>query len=270
MQTTRMSFRSSAPTTDFYHGADIIAQSQSGNYSVFRVSATAINRGYTGSYDNGQGAHTAAIDGYGQAQRTGTMASGYGTGATRWDVAADIGIPHDGAGYMNGVTLRQTISGWFNNVQAVALYGFARIPKRPSPPSTPWFTNVLPTSVTVNWFFGGDQGGSAIDGYLLRYWPNAEGTGNYVDVSQQMSGTQVVTGLTPGKEYRFVVYAHNGSADANGYSVMSGAAVVRTLSGMWSRYQGTWRRTIPYVKVAGVWKAVSVFTKSGNTWKRGG
>ena len=270
MQTTRMSFRSGAPTTDFYHGADIIAQSQAGNYSVVRVSATAINRGSTGSYDNGQGSHTAAIDGYDHAQHWGTMPSGYGTGATRWDVTKDIGIPHDSAGFMGGVTLRQTISGWFNNVQAVALYGFARIPKRPTPPSTPWFTEILPTSVRVNWFFGGDQGGSPIDGYLLRYWPNAAGTGNYVDVSQQMSGSQVVTGLTPGKEYRFIVYAHNGSVENGGYSEGSGAAVVRTLSGMWVKYQSAWRRTVPYVKVAGVWRTVSVFIKDAGTWKRGG
>jgi hypothetical protein len=271
MQSTRISWRSSsAPTTDFYHGADIIAQSQGGNYSVVRVTATAVNRGSTGSFVNGQGSHTAAIDGYGHAQYSGTLPGGYATNQTRWDNGADIAIGHDGSGYMNGVTLRQTISGWWSNVQTASLGGFARIPKRPSPPSAPWFTEVLPTSVKVNWTFNGDQGGSAIDGYLLRYWPNAAGTGNYVDFSQQISGIQVVGGLTPGQEYRFVVYAHNGSADNNGYSEGSPGSVVRMLSGMWAKYEGIWRRTVPYVKVSGVWRVVSVFIKDQGVWKRGG
>lgn len=270
MQTTRMSFRSSAPTTDFYHGADIVAQSQSGNYSVVRVSATAINRGYSGSYDNNQGAHTAGIDGYGQAQRTGTMASGYGTNATRWDVTADVAIGHDAGGHMGGVTLRQTVSGWFNNVQAVALYGFARIPKRPGKPTGVSVRTVLPTSFVVDFTAPNDNGGSGVYEYLVRYWPNAEGTGNYVDASSGPYGGRLVSGLTPGKQYRVVVYARNSSADNNGYSEMSNAVVVRTLSGMWYKYQGVWRRGTPYVKVAGVWKAASVFIKSDGTWKRGG
>lgn len=270
MQTTRMSFRSSAPTTDFYHGADIVAQSQSGNYSVVRVSATAINRGYSGSYDNGQGAHTAAIDGYGQAQRTGTMASGYGTNATRWDVSADVTVGHDAGGYMNGVTLRQTVSGWFSNVQAVVLSGFARIPKRPGPPTNVRVNTILPTSFVVDFAGPADHAGSSVDKYLVRYWPNAEGTGTYVNASEGPYGGRLVTGLTPGKQYRVVVYAHNGSADNGGYSEMSSAVVVRTLSGMWYKYQGTWRRTVPYVKVAGIWKPVAVFIKDAGTWHRGG
>lgn len=270
MQTTRMSFRSSAPTTDFYHGADIIAQSQSGNYSIVRISATAINRGGTGSYDNNQGAHTAAVDGYGQAQRTGSMPSGYGTNATRWDVDEDIRVGHDSNGYMAGVTLRQTVSGWFSNVQAVTLSGFARIPKRPGPTTKPVVVDVLPTSIAISWDHTTTQGGSPIDKYLVRYWPNAAGTGTYVNASENLTTSRVISGLTPGKEYRIVVYAHNGSSDLEGYSVMSEAIVVRTLSGMWHKYQSAWHRTIPYLKVAGKWKPVAVFIKSNGSWKRSG
>lgn len=270
-QTTRIAFSQTGPTTEYWEGADLVAQSQAGNYSVIRVSATAINRGNTSSYSGANGAHTAAVDGIGQTQRTGTQPSGVGTNATRWDQAVDLGVAHDGAGNSGGVTLRQTVTGWgATNVQTAYLGGFPRIPKRPSPPGVPSFTNILPTSVTVYWSGSADNSGSGIDAYLLRYWPNAEGTGPYTDFSQVNDTSRIVTGLTPGQEYRFVVYAHNGSADNSGYSDSSGAAVVRTLSGMWAKWQGAWKRTVPFVKVAGEWKAVSVFIKDAGTWKRGG
>lgn len=269
-QTRRLVYNSSAPSTEFAQGADIVAQSQAGNYSVVRVSATAWNRGSTGSYDNNGGTHTAAIDGYGQAQHTGTLGLGVPNGAVRWDAVVDVGVGHDGGGWMGGVTLRQTVSGWFNNVQTAYFGGFPRIPIKPSPAGTPTFSNVLPTSVQVSWAASGDNGGSGIDGYLVRYWPNAAGTGAYIDVSQQNNLTRLVTGLTPGQEYRFVIYAHNGAAGNNGYANGSPGAVVRTLSGMWVRVSGVWKRAVPYVKVAGVWKPVSVFIKASGSWKRGG
>lgn len=268
MQTTRISFRSGAPTTDYYHGADIVAQSPAGNYTVVRVSATAYNRGNSSSVSNYNGAHTAAIDGYaGAAQFAGKMASGYPTNALRWDTAVDIAVGHDAAGNMGGVTLRQTVSGWFSNVQTAYFGGFPRIPKRPSIPGTPVASDVLPTSLRLTWTASTDNAGSAIDGYLVRRWDNPEGTGSYVD-SFENNLTRVLTGLTPGKQYRFVVYAHNNSYDQ--YSVASTAIVVRTLSGMWTKWEGAWKRTVPFVKVAGVWRAVSVFVKDAGVWKRGG
>lgn len=270
MQTTRISWRSGAPTTDFYEGADIIAQSLQGNYSVVRVSATAINRGSSSSFSNFNGAHTAAIDGYGQAQHNGTMPSGYATNQTRWDDWADIGVGHDANGYLGGVTLRQTVSGWFNNVQTAWLSGFARIPKRPDPPGTPYATEVLPTSMRLTWPGSPNDQGSAIYGYLLRRWDNAEGSGPITD-SFENNLSRVVTGLTPGKEYRFAVYARNSSDDGSaGYSSVSGAVVVRTLSGMWVKVSGVWHRAVPYLKVAGIWRTVSVFIKDGGIWHRGG
>jgi len=269
-QTTRIAFTGSSPSTVYAEGADLVAQSQAGNYSVIRVSATCWNgpSGSTGSFSNNQGAHTAAIDGVGQTQRTGTLPSGVPQNGLRWDQAVDLGVGHDAAGNQGGVTLRQTVSGWHNNVQTAYLGGFPRIPKKASPPGTPTFSSVLPTSVVVSWAGSADNGGAGIDSYLLRYWPNAEGTGAYTDVSQVNNTSRIVTGLTPGKQYRFVVYAHNGSAE--GYSSASGAAVVRTLSGMWTKYLGAWKRTVPYVKVAGVWTAISVFVKDAGVWKRGG
>jgi len=270
-QTQRISYTSAGqPIIELNLGADIVAQSQSGNYSVVRISAQGIRRSGSTSFSNNNGSHVCAIDGYaGSASRSGTLPSGVPINTISWDVSADITIAHDADGNKSAVTLRQTQSGWHpTDVRTASFGGFPRIPKAPSAPGTPTFTEVLPTSVRVSWTASADNAGSAITGYLLRYWPNAEGTGAYVDVSSTNDLSRVVSGLTPGQQYRFVVYAMNGSHAV--YSVASGAAVVRTLSGMWSKLAGVWYRTIPYVKVNGIWTAVSVFIKDAGVWKRGG
>jgi Fibronectin type III domain len=268
-QTQRISWTSTAPSTEYRYGADIIAQSQAGNYSTVRVSATAYNRGNTSSFSGNSGSHTCAIDGQsGGAVRSGTMASGFATGAVRWDVSADITINHDAAGNLSAVTLRQTVTGWFSRVDTASFGGFPRIPKPASAPGTPSFSEVLPTSVRVTWDASLDDGGSAVTGYLLRYWPNAEGTGAYTDFSVENNLSRVVTDLTPGLNHRFVVYAANGSHGV--YSPASSAAVVRTLSGMWVKWLGVWRRAAPYVKFNGAWVAASVFIREAGVWRRGG
>jgi len=271
MQTTRIGPHSvTGPSTDFYGGADIVAQSQAGNYSVVRVSATAINRGNTSSYDGYSGSHSMSIDGYGgSASYSGTMPSGYGNGATRWDQTADITVAHDADGNRAAVTLRHVMS-WpdLPGTNATASFGgFPRIPKPPTAPGTPVVSNLVSTTLTLTWSASTDNGGSAIDGYLVRRWDNAAGTGAYTDISQTNTLTRDLTGLNPGQEYRFVIYAHNGS---NGqYSPASTAVVVRMLSGFWVKWLGAWKRAVPYVKVAGVWKAVTVYVKTSGVWKLG-
>lgn len=141
--------------------------------------------------------------------------------------------------------------------------------KRPSPPGAPTFSEITPTSVKVTWGASTDNGGSPIDSYLLRYWPNAAGTGPYVDHSSRNDRSRVVTGLTPGNEYRFVVFAHNGSPDNSGFSNPSAAKVVRMAGIVWVRVSGTWRRALPYVRVNGVWKAALPYTRQNGTWKQG-
>lgn len=143
----------------------------------------------------------------------------------------------------------------------------ARIPKRPSPPGTPQFTNALPTSVTVSWAGSSDNAGSAIDSYLLRYWPNAEGTGPYTDHSSQNNTSRTVTGLQPGTWYRFRVYAHNGSADNGGYSNPSADAVIRMISGGRIRTGGVYNIALPYQRTAGQYKLVLPFVRKDGVYK---
>lgn len=142
----------------------------------------------------------------------------------------------------------------------------ARIPKRPSPPGSPQFTNVLPTSVTVSWSASSDNAGSAITGYILRWWPNAEGTGPYQE-STENNTSRTVTGLNPGTTYRFVVMAKNSSVDNGGVSNPSAAENIRLISGGRVRTAGTYKIAIPYVRQAGEYRLAIPFVRSAGVYK---
>lgn len=184
-----------------------------------------------------------------------------GSGTTGW-------IGHDGNGNLNiGISFSASEYPIFGSASAYGTLSADRLPRKPSPPGTPTFSNELPTSLTVSWTASTNNGGAAIDAYLLRYWPNAEGTGPYTDHSTSNNLSRSVTGLTPGQEYRFVVYAHNSSGENSGFSNPSGAAVVRMLAGVRIKVAGVWKMAMPYVKVAGVWKMALPYVKNGGSWK---
>lgn len=267
-QTSRLEFNGTSPSTRYYAGADIVAQSQSGNYSVVRISAHCFNTGDTSSNSGNVGYHTVQIDGLGYVERSGTLESGYPNGALRWDVSKDIIVPHNADGTKGNVTLRLSVSGWHpTNEQTFAFGGFPRIPKKPSAPGKPVASEILPNSLRLTWTASTDNGGSSVDGYLVRRWDNPEGSGSYTD-SYANNLTRVLTGLVPGKEYRFVVIAHNNSYDQ--WSPGSTAIVVRTLSGVWTKVSGVWRRVALFVKVNGVWKSATLFGKKTGAWKISG
>lgn len=265
-----------APSTQYYLYADLIGQNQAGNYSTIRVTVAAYNRGSTGSYSSYWGECYGYINGYGGSAYYSAqpfLPSGYGNGAQRFSVSADINVGHDANGNIGTLTLYMRINSADSSIGdhtvGGTFGGIPRIPKRPSSPGTPTFSNVMPQSVDVAWGGSGDNGGSGIDYYLLRRWDNAAATGGYTD-AVVYGLSRSVTGLTPGQEYSFGVYAHNGSADNGGYSNVSGISVVRMLSGARVKLGGVWRLAIPYVKVAGVWKLAMPFTKVSGIWKRTG
>ena len=142
-----------------------------------------------------------------------------------------------------------------------------RISRKPSAPGAPTFTNIKPTSVTVSWSSSTNNGGASINGYLLRYWPNKDGSGPYIDVSLQNNTSRTVSGLTPGKTYRFVVYAHNSSSDNSGFSSPSKASVVRMFAGLRIKVSGHWKLAVLYVKVNGKWRMAIPYFKRNGTWK---
>lgn len=269
-QTTRASVTLASPSTEYRGGANIIAQSQSGNYSTVRISATAINRGGTTSFSGNQGTHATTIVGYsGSASRSGTIPSGVPADTVRWDVSKDITVPHAADGTKGAVTIKTAVSGWHTGSDTGSLSGFTRIPKPASKPGTPVASEILPTSIRLTWTAPTDNGGSAVTGYLVRRWDNPEGTGAATDtVFNTTDLTQVLTDLTPGKQYRFAIYAINGSYAV--YSEMSDAIVVETLSGFFVKIGGAYKRAVLYVKVSGLYKAATLFVKIAGVYKRGG
>lgn len=265
-----------APSTSYYMYADLISQNQAGNYSTIRLTIRAYNSGNTSSYSGYWGEHYGYISGVsGSAYYSDNpfLRSGYANGALRWERTADINVGHDANGYLGALYFVEVInssdSGLSGSNGNWVNLNIPRIPKRPSAPGTPSFSNVLPQSVTVSWTGSADNGGSSIDGYLLRYWPNATGTGAYTD-SYENNTSRTISGLTPGQEYYFLVYAKNSSADNGGYSNQSSSGIVRMLSGARIKIAGIWKLAIPYVKVGGVWKLAMPFIKVSGIWKKTG
>lgn len=194
-------------------------------------------------------------------------------GSTQTWIDQTFTCGHDGNGYCNVtfvISMGSTGTSTFGNGGSVTLsMSLDRIPKKPTPPGAPNFSNALPTSLTVSWNPSGDNRGSSIDGYLLRYWVGqvSSPTGNYIDHSMQNDSSRNVTGLTPGQWYTFCVYAHNGAAEANGFSEPSTLKQIQMLAGAWLKISGTWKLAVPYINVAGVWKLAVPYVKSGGTWK---
>ena len=241
------------------------SQNWGANTSQVRVRGFAYNGGTSTSWS------TASLYVGGSGGWSGSTSFSIGAKSTQTWIDQTFTCAHDGNGYCNvsftigfGSTGTSSIGGPSSVTCSMAL---DRIPKRPSPPGKPSFSNALPTSVTVSWAASNDNGGSGIDHYLLRYWPNQDGTGSYIDHSLANNLSRNVTGLTPGQYYRFVVYAHNGSADNSGYSYQSSANVIQMLAGAWLRISGTWKLAVPYINVAGVWKLAVPYIKSGGVWK---
>lgn len=245
-------------------------QNWAGNYSTFRIIVQ--YRGNGSSAWNASGNNWQAYS-VGDRSWSGSFSIPSGQGGntfTLLDTMFDVG--HDGNGYFRSFSSRAAIqssnTSYIGSGDVTVWEGDSpRIPKRPSPPGTPTVINNLPTSLSISWPASSDDAGSAIDAYLLRYWPNPEGSGQYIDHSQQNNTSRVVTGLQPGKEYRFVVYAHNGAADNGGYSNVSGALVVRTRAGVRIKVDGVWKLAIPYVKVEGAWKMAIPYVKDNGAWK---
>lgn len=192
-----------------------------------------------------------------------------GTPADQWWLEGTFWLPHDAAGYANYEVVGAASMVQLGSAQAGSgVKGAPRIPKRPDPPQNVRFSEILPTSVRVSWDPSPNNQGQGVQLYLLRMWRNGSGTGPYEDVIQANILSYVATGLTPGVEHTFTVYAWNGATDNSGYSNEATRRVVRTLSGMWIKLSGIWRRAVPYVKHNGVWKHAAVFQKKGNSWVR--
>jgi hypothetical protein len=259
-----------SPNTAFYTDADLISQDQAGNFSTVYYWVGSINRGNTSSFYGSTGAQTATVGGAGGFGHSGTIPSGVGTNAQRWyDGPWGVNLGHDSAGNRGADTVAQTITWRWNRTDYGSIGPYPRIPKRPSVPGKPVASGILPTSLTMTWTASTDNAGSAIDNYLLRRWTGLTATGPYVD-SMANNLTRLVTGLTPGTDYTFGVYAHNGSADNGGYSNVSAYTTVKTLAPLHVKVAGVWKYAVPYVKIGGVWTIGLPYVKVAGVWKATG
>lgn len=140
-----------------------------------------------------------------------------------------------------------------------------RIPKPPSPPGQPSFSEITPTSVRVSWSGSGDNGGSGIDGYLLRWRTASPSDGpGYAD-SFQNNTSRVITGLTPGQSYWFGVYAHNGSAGQ--WSGKSADNSLQLPSGAYVSNGSAWIAQGLRVSNGSAWSSPLLKVSDGDSWE---
>jgi hypothetical protein len=117
----------------------------------------------------------------------------------------------------------------------------------------------------LDWTAPTDNGGSVIDGYLVRIWANSVRIGAYTDFSLSNVLTYTPTGLIPGQAYCIDVRAHNGSY--NGYSPAAGVTNVSTIPAVWVNVGGVWKRAAVWVNVLGTWKYAKPWVNVGGIWK---
>lgn len=264
MVTRRIDISESGPNTEFVTDADMVSQSQAGNYSTVYYYVGAVNLGGTGSYSGDSGTQAAWVGGQGGGGHAGTIPSGVGTGVTRWyDGPYAVNLGHDANGYRGADQVQQNVSGWYPlRVDYGSIGPYPRIPKPPVPPYGVAPKNITPTSVSVDWKWSGDSGGIAVDSYLVRRWNGQTATGTFTDVYSGPNAPYLDKTVQPGAWYTYGVYAHNGV----GYSAISGTASIKTLAPVHLKYQGVWHYAVPYVKVSGVWKMAMPYTKVAGVW----
>lgn len=194
------------------------SQNWAGNFSTFRVIVVYEGNGY-GSWTNALQGWSANCAGIGFGGQFTIPSPGTGS-ITLLNTTFNVG--HDAAGYMGGFTSSVWIDTNHSSIGdgggSIGEGAAPRIPKRPSPPGQPTFSEITPTSVRVSWAASADNGGAGIDAYLLRRRGASPSDGpGYVD-SFEGNTSRVVGGLTPGATYWFGVYAHNGAVDNGGFS----------------------------------------------------
>ncbi|QZD98143.1 hypothetical protein SEA_BLETT_27 [Microbacterium phage Blett] len=231
-----------------------VGQDQAGNFSQFYVEVKYLGGG--GTWTNGTLYWSADVSGW---HVEGAFTIPY---ERRFDgeillFAGYYNRAHDGAGNLGSFGGQASING---SVHASIGSGTAyftepaspRIPKRPSAPPFS-IDNVESDSFRVQVAASADNGGSAMQGYLIRVStnPRADTPGSYVDYYGP--GTQTITGQTPGTTRYVTVYGKNGSADNSGYSTYQASKSVELPAGV-------------YVSDGSAWRAQGLNSSNGSAW----
>lgn len=129
-------------------------------------------------------------------------------------------------------------------------------------PPTPWpvtFEEIAQTSVRAK-FEDGAYSGDILErqiGYGLS--PTTA-----TSFANDISGVNVVTGLSPGMTYYFWSRTRN----AVGWSAWSERSQITLIAGARVYVLGIWKRAVPYVRVGGVWKVAEPWVKVAGVWKK--
>lgn len=174
--------------------------------------------------------------------------------------------------WSGNVTSTANMSLWMGSTGTSGLGGPAQVNATisratiPDPPYNVNATNIGPTNANITFYGPGNNGGAAIDYYLVRLSKNNPPWAAPYSDQVNYNGNAPFTGLEPGTTYYACVYAHNGV----GYSNPSGVISFRTLGPMRVRIGGIWKYAIPYIKVSGIWKMATPFVKRAGVWKKTG
>jgi hypothetical protein len=131
----------------------------------------------------------------------------------------------------------------------------------PPAPDAPVLTEVTQVSVKST-FTGNGNGGSDILEWQLGYGLVPPPTDPTTKVTSG-GGINTVTNLSPGLKYYFWARGRN----VYGWGPWSPTASVTLIAGAMVNQGGTWKRAVPYVRVAGVWKVARPWVKSAGVWK---
>lgn len=217
MATQRISWTSSAPTTEFNLYADRVGQSQDGNYTTVRIYIRAYNRGSTGSYFSDSGLHHGWIEDYSSddASHSGNpfLPSGVANDSQRWSVMQEINVKHGSNGKRGAVTLHMTVKYGSNDISKTASFDdFPDIDVSPGTPSISSIGNVTSNSAIVNYRKGG---GSSPTGWTVQWADNSSFSGaTSKNVAIKDSNYQL-TGLTHRKTYSVRVRSYNDEGTSN-------------------------------------------------------
>jgi hypothetical protein len=127
----------------------------------------------------------------------------------------------------------------------------------PQAPDAPVAHNITQTSVYVD-FNGNGLGGAPSVNWQIGYGTSQNTPSVVLDGS-----VATVTNLTPGGMYYFRARA----VTSVGIGPWSAATLVTLVAGAMINHNGTWKRAVPYVRVAGVWKLARPWVKQSGTWK---
>lgn len=143
-----------------------------------------------------------------------------------------------------------------------------QIPRKPSPPGTPTFSDIGVNTITVHWA-PSDPNGSSVLGYYVRRFPGTSPFGPYTEfhTSSGVQSSMTLTDAEPGTVHTYIVRAQNSALDNGGYSDFSNPAYASLWSGAYIRVGGAWKIAVPYIRVNGRWKRAQPFIRFGGEWK---